>query len=226
MSTRPQAGTDPLAPIEFAVTCLSALISLGIAFSLLAAVFGSGSFLGIGESDACAVVDSGTVGYGEGDVEVAGLPPVRHSPFIVGLHRDASFVPETLRVCDDDPGAGVRAASSAGRGAELVLLLGFLLLTWRVIRKARQSGLFTGEVAGGAQVLGWFLLVGSVLVPVLSWAADGVVVTSAVGGVSWPGTWDHIHPSWTVMLVAFGLLSVARVLRRAVALQDDVDATI
>jgi len=225
MVSGPSARTDPLAPLEFVVTCVSALIVLGFAIALPAAIFGSGSVLGIGEPDACAVVDLGTVGYGEGDVEIPGQP-VRRSPFIDGLHRDASFVPETLRVCNDDPGAGVKAASATGQGADLVLLIGFLLLARRLIRQARTSGLFTAPVADRTRVLGWFLLAGSVLVPVLSWAADGVVVSSAVDHVSWPGTWDHIHPYWTLLVVALGIITVGRVLRQAVDLQDDVDATI
>ena len=225
MADAPPARTDPLAPLEFVVTCISALIVLAFAVAVPAAIFGSGSVLGIGEPSACAVVDLGTIGYGEGDVEVPGMA-VQHSPFIVGLHRDASFVPETLSICSKNPGFGVKAASAAGRGADLVLLLGFLLLARRLIRQARTSGLFTAAVAGRTRVLGWFLLAGSVLVPLVTWASDGVVVTSAVDHVGWPGTWDHIHPYWTLQVVGLGIITVGRVLRQAVDLQDDVDATI
>jgi hypothetical protein len=52
------------------------------------------------------------------------------------------------------------------------------------------------------------------------------VVSSALDGVSWTQAAHDVRPPWTLVMVGIGVLTVARVLRDATALQEDVDATI
>jgi hypothetical protein len=200
---------------------MSALIAIVFALSIGATVFGSGSFVGIGDTDACAVVDTGTVGFGESDG-----PDGLDRTGVQGLGSGASAVPRTVEICNPKPSGGVKVASTIPGAGDLLLLLGALLLSSALIRVARREGLFTLAVAARSRRLGWFLLVGSFVVPVAQWAADGVVVRSAVDDVNWWGRWDFVDISWTLVLVSFGILTVSRVLRQAVALQDDADATI
>lgn len=222
MSRRPAARTDPLAPLEFVVTFLSAMIAVLLALSVAAAIFGSGSLVGLGETEACANFQPGVVPYGERDFEGR----TEGGTFVPGLRTGASFSVQELAVCDDHPGRVVKTLSTAGAAAPLLLFIGFLVLSRRLIRQARDDGVFTTSVAARTRTLGWYLLLGSLTVEVVRSIADGVVARSAVGGISWDIGLKHLDLPLTLLVVALGIITVARVLRQAVVLQDDVDATI
>lgn len=219
MDTSTEDRADPLAPIELAVTVVAALLALLLVVAIPLAVFGSGAVLGLGDEEACATVRPGTVPYGVAD----GLP---RSEGVDGLHRDARTWPERIEVCDRHPSTGVKAAATGGGAADVAVLVGFLVLTRRLIRTARHRGLFTPAVAAATGLLGWFLLLGSLGAAVVQALADGVVISSAVDDVGWADGLRDFDMPWTLVLVGVGVLTVARVIRGAVALQDDVDATI
>jgi hypothetical protein len=222
MSLAPDVRKDPLAPLEFVVTFLSAMIVVLLALSVAAAIFGSGSFVGLGETAACADFQPGVVPYGERDLEGRAEGGI----FIPGLRTGASFSVHELAVCEDHPGRLVKTLSTAGTAAPLLLFIGFLVLSRRLIREARRSGVFTTSVAARTRTLGWYLLSGSLMVEVVRSIADGVVARSAVRGISWDIGLKHLDLPLTLLVVALGIITVARVLRQAVELQDDVDATI
>lgn len=219
MSSRP--GSDPLAPFEAGVTFLSAVVVVLLAITVPAALLGSGSVAGIGESEACAVAKPGVVPYGERDV-----PGQGDAIYVPGLHADARVSVQEVEVCDQTPSAVVKAAASASRGAGLALFLGFLLLARLLIRSARRNGLFTAQVAARTRTLGWFLLLGPLAAATLQATADGIVLSSAVHHVGWSTGLRNIDVPLTLVVVGLGVLTVSRMMRRAVVLQDDADATI
>lgn len=221
MTRSAEARRDPLGPFEVAVTALMALIAALVMMSVPAAVFGNGSFLGLGDKEACAVTRPGVVPFGERDV-----PGHEDSMFIPGLRSDARFSVDRIEVCDRDPGIGVKAASSADPAAHLVLLGGFLLLSRRLIRHARSAGLFTTSVASRTSGLGWYLFGGALTTHLVAAIGHGVVVSSAVRGVAWGDGLRNFDVPLTLVVVALGIVTVGRVLRQAVELQDEVDATI
>src|SRR4051812_9566835 len=108
MSERPHATMDPLGPYEAAVTCLSALVLLLFLFTIPFVIFGSGSIVGIGDTEACAVVAPGVVPYGERDVAGQGS-----ETYIPGLRPDAVFSVHKLQVCDRHPSSWVKTVSIA-----------------------------------------------------------------------------------------------------------------
>lgn len=220
MSQQPDVRTDPLAPFEGAVTFLSAVLLLLVLVSVPLALFGSASFVGLGDKEACAVVQPGVVPYGERDVQGN-----EDAAFIPGLHADARFSVHTLEVCDRSPGPLVKGLSVAGTAAPLVLLFGFLVLSRRLIRHARD-GMFTTAVAARTRALGWYLLVGCLLAEAIRALADGVVLHGAVRGVGWDVGLRRFDLPLTLIVVAAGIITVGRVLGQAVVLQADVDATI
>jgi len=221
MSQQTDARTDPLGPFEAAVTVLSVLVALLVLSLVPLAVFGSGSFLGLGEKEACTVAAPGVVPYGERD-----LPGPAETPYVPGLRADARFSVDRLDVCDTAPSPMVKAAAATDPGADLLLLVGFLYLSRGLIRRARSVGLFTTSVAGRTTVLGWYLLVGALVVELVSAAGHGVVLSSAVRGVHWADGLLGFDVPFTLLVVALGIITVGRVLHQAVVLQDDVDATV
>lgn len=212
-------STDPLAPIEFVVTCVSALIALLFAATLAFTAFGSGSLLGLGEPDACVQVDADSVPFGEGDGP-GGFQ-------VVGLRPEATSLPADLRICRENPGVGLEVAAAADDGAAtFALLVGCLVVLRLLIRSARRHGLFAREVAARTQLLGWFLLLGALGKAAIEAVGRGIVTASAVDHTSWTDGLSRIEMPWTLLIVGTGVLTFGRVLRQAVELQDEVDATI
>ena len=86
--------------------------------------------------------------------------------------------------------------------------------------------MFSTETADRTQRLGWFLLVANLVGGVLSSIGGGLILQTSVRGETWHGQLDSPDVSFTLVVVALGVLTFARMLRWAVALQDEVDATI
>lgn len=210
---------DALAPIETAVNFICVLLLVLFALVVPAALFSSGSVLGLGDSEACASTRTGLVPYFVAD-------GARPSEGVEGLRSTGRSYPERLTICNRAPSGLVESAHVADSSTDFVLLAGFLLLTRRLIRTARDNGLFTAPVASRTRTLGWFLLLGSLVAAGVGAVARGIVVSSVVRGVSWTDAWLDFRASPTLILVGIGVLTVARVLRNAAALQEDVDATI
>lgn len=215
---------DPLAPIEIAVT---ALLTVGLffistfgAFALVSlAVSGSTNVtvLGIGEPT-CATVSPGTVSWG-GSGEGGEGP--------MGLREDAASSFSTqAEICLQDPTWAQRIAGGLDPiGAGVLGLVGLLLIR-RAVRTARRGGLFTPSTAARTRELGWFLLGMSVVFPLVAAAGRGVVLVAAVSDASWTSGLRDIDLSFTMIVVAIGVLTFARVLRQAVPLQEEVDTTV
>jgi Protein of unknown function (DUF2975) len=219
MTTRREP--DPFAPVDGAVTILLNFVLVLLAITAVLAMVNlvrdgsSGlSFATIGEDRACAVVRNETV------------PAVTDVPQR-GIRRDvASMHVEQVEVCLTDPTFWQRAASALEPVGSMVFGLGSLVLTRRTIRRARRGGLFTPEAARATRQLGWFLLVMTALWPFVAAAGRGVVVAAAVPGQSWAGQLIPPGGSIALVVVSFGVLTFARILRRAVPLQEEVDATV
>jgi hypothetical protein len=219
MTKTPDPPIDPLAPIEFVVTILSGLVVALFVVTIPFTVFGSVSFMGIGDKEACATVRSGTVPYFVAD----GVTP---SEGVRGLHRDARSWPEDLQICNRDPSVGVKAASVVSMGLDLAMLLGFLWLTRRLIQAVRRERLFAQGTAARARMLGWFLIAGSVFAALIGAVLRGIVVSTAVENVSWTRGLGDFDMPWAVVIAGLGVITFSRVLRHAIGLQDEVDATI
>ena len=218
---------DPLAPIEITVTALLALLAVCFAmFAVIAAVgliaHGSTSvrFVGIGEPT-CVTAEPGQVpwgGSGNSDPAPDG---------VVGLREDVASQRGTqAEICLKDPTRLQQAAGVLDTIGGGVLAIGGLLLIQRVVRTARRGGLFTEETADRTRQLGWFLLAMTLLWPLLEGAGTGIVLSAAVQDVSWARGLFSADISYTLLVVAIGVLTFARILRQAVPLQDEVDATV
>ncbi|QNN53793.1 DUF2975 domain-containing protein [Nocardioides mesophilus] len=206
-----------LAQIDRLTWTLGAFVVALLLILVPLSVFGSGSLLGFGEPEVCATTRPGVVAFGGNDAP---------GEEVLGLREDARWSTATLHVCDTAPGLGTRLGGALGGAAELVLFLGSLFLTRRVIRRARRDGLFSSAVAGAVRVLGLFLVVGAPVSALLGALSTQLVLASAVRGMTWHDNLLAGDLPWTALIAGVGILSVARVLAFAHDLQDDVDGTV
>jgi hypothetical protein len=212
-------SSDPLLPLDFGIFVITWFIVVLFVIGAGFTAFGSGSLLGLGDDSVCATTRVGAVPYG-------GTGEAGQGDGVVGLKRGATSVPRTLYVCSPDPGPAARAGAAIGPVATFSFLLGSVLLTRHLIRYARRNRLFSSGVASRTTRLGWFLLAGSLLAAALQALSDGIVLSTAVRDVSWTVGQQDFHFPLTLVLVGLAAISVGRVLDRAVAMQEDADATI
>jgi hypothetical protein len=214
-----ESKSDPLAPIAGAVTALAALVGAALLLSLCATIWGSGSLLGFGsQASICAPADT----------PVESVIGTRTSPARLGssLRDAAQAIERAVDICLHDPGPAARWEYSIAGGASLLFLVGVFLLTGGVIRAARAQGLFARAVASRTRVLGWFLLTGSLASAFLGSVSAGLVVARGVEDQSWTVGLRTFDTPWTLVVVGLGVISVARILSRAVSMQDDLDTVI
>lgn len=212
---------DPFGPLEAIVSIGLALLLCG---ALLTSVIAAVQLARDGETD----ISIGSLGTREACARVdATLVPsateVRDRDVRRGV---ASVHARELRVCISDPTFWQKAASALVPVGGLIFTVGGLLLIRRVIRSGRRSGPFTLDVASRTRQLGWFMMAMSVVWPFVGAAGAGVVVEAAVRDGEWTSTLMRPDGSLGLVVVSLGILTVARVLRRAVILQEEVDATI
>ncbi|MCW2749581.1 MAG: hypothetical protein JWR83_691 [Aeromicrobium sp.] len=229
-SAREVAG-DPLAPVEFITTVLLAFaIGLALLFAAVAGVqvvtsgHTSISVAEIGSGDTCVTVpfsnaNMGTYNaFGNGNKRTEGITHFRNTV--------ADYRADSWRICLKQPTLVEYWAARIDPVGRFVFTLGALLLIRRFIRTARQRGLFTQPTATATRHLGWFLLLFSTLAPFAAVAGSGLIVSEAVKGAHWyNGLWSP-DLSLVLIVTALGVLTMARVLGRAVHLQEEVDATV
>jgi hypothetical protein len=207
--------------VETAATLLlHLLVGLTIVFAVIAAVQAltgndvSVSIATVGDRQACALVPNEVV---------ASATDVAQR----GVRRDTATIhAEELEVCLEEPTVLQKAASALTPVGDLLFMVGALVLLRRVIRGGRTEGLFTVGTATRTRHLGYFLLFMTLVWPFVAAAGRAVVVTAAVPAAGWADMLSRPGMPIALALVALGVLTVARILRRAVVLQEEVDATV
>jgi hypothetical protein len=216
----PSRQLDPLGPIAYITNVVTVLLLIGLLVGGAATATGSGSFLSFGhDADVCV---SASPGSGLGFETTDARPNER----VVGVHRGIESHTSEVTTCDPHPGLGLRMLGSVPGALDLSFLIGFLVLTRRLIRHARARGLFTEDVARRVGLIGGFVLIGSLFTAVASAISDGMVLHHAKLGEPWG--WGFVNFSLPVptLIAGFGILTVARVLHIAVRMQTEIDATI
>jgi hypothetical protein len=208
---------DPLGPLDFMTSFFATLLGVSILLISASAIFGwGGSALGMGGESVCVTTDLRTFGLTEdpyGDVRKDD-----------GIHRKVSIDPDGTQLCDGDPDLRQQAFSGLTQAPSAIVFFAFVLLTRRIIRYARQHGLFSAELAQRIARLGWLLLAGLLIAGILKWLGEGLLLSSMVDSMSW--TDGSIGVSVPALIGATGVISVGRVMNRAAVLQADSDATI
>lgn len=215
MKIRP--GKDPLAPLEGIVGVLLAfLVGLVLVFGVAMTFTDGGSMLGVGDTEVC--VDNASIPMISDD------GPSSSDREILGFKAHTESRPGETTVCNTAPGVKEQVLSALSVAPTFLMFLGFLFLTNRSIKRARAEGLFTTATARRVQWLGRYLLVGLLVAAVIEWLAKGLLLSTMVEGKGWAD--GPAYVSIASVIGALGIVTVGRILQRAVELQDEADATI
>jgi hypothetical protein len=228
-STPTTSRRDLLAPVEtvmsLIVTLCVSLVALGVVLAVVSA-FTDDSDWSLGEP--CAVVHENAITDRGGMTGAV----VDSAPTDVGPSDPersagvATYDPDGVEVCLQDPTWWQAAAGYAVRYIGFLELAVAIFLLRRVVRTARRNGLFVPATVGEIRRLGRVLLAFVVLGPLVTVVGTWVVVAPTEVSVDLPGLLVLVGVPWVLLLVAAGVVTVARVLDHAAELQDDADHTV
>lgn len=212
-----QKLTQPLENTVF-VILLGLLVVLATGL-VSAALDSHASAFGLGSGSVCTDAPLNGITVGEAANNV--LPHLRPG---------ASSFPSAIGVCSSNrPTAAQRTLFTLTDTPEYVLYLAILLLLWQLLRAVRRAGPFASAIARRVRFLGWFILGGYVAVTVgrsvarsyfvATIVSDQIpVISNAVNAVL-----QGIFPP---VLIACGLLTLARVMRVGARMNDDLAGTV
>lgn len=208
----------PLEPIASIVGFLLAVMAALTLLSACVIVFGNGtstvSFLGLGRSAAPTV----TVPV----IELRGATRV----YGWDVRPEVFVQPSDYRLDITAPDVAQRIWYTLAGLSSLVLYVGGLLLARRIIGRARRDGIFTLATARGLRSLGWFLVGGSLVGMVVSEVANNrLLATMVTNHVGWI-TFHFWHVPWAMLIFGGTLLSIARVMRIGVEMNDELSSTV
>jgi Protein of unknown function (DUF2975) len=134
-----------------------------------------------------------------------------------------------VSLCASHPTVGQRTLVTLTQAPAAVLYLAILLLLWQLVRTIRRDGPFADVVAGRLRFLAWFILAGSAAVAagqsVAQSAFASTIITDPVpagSNVAGALTDGLVLP----VLIACGLLTLARVMRAGARMSDDLAGTV
>jgi len=200
---------NPLEPLASFNWMMLSLIVLGFGASVVATLFGSGSILGWGHG-VFVCVNSGESG---GDTsETSWLRP----------HAGVNVGSEDFRLCTDKPSTGQRWWYTLENLPGTVTVIAAVLITFLALRLAERQGLYTPGFATRLRVLGWFLIVDSVLTPTAKVLAAHRLWSSMADGpmsLTWNVTWPYLG-------AGLALLSLARIMRVGSDMREDLEGVV
>ena len=207
---------NALAPIEFIVSVAGGMVLflLGLSAAFIAFGGSDGSFLTIGDPEVCLVTSSSAVDT--------------RSSHVDGLAPGVRSFPEHVNLCQSDPSTWQHLWSFLSVAPQLGYSLGFLFITWRLIRATRRRGFFVPDTALGIGRLGLYLLLGEVAVAMVQATAGATLLPTMAAPAG--GTVDiwlrFFHVSWAILFAGFGLLTIGRVMAQTVPMRAELDATV
>jgi hypothetical protein len=177
---------------------------------------------GFGRGSVCADVPSNAFTIG-GPISAPGGDIVSH------IKPGASSFPRELGICVDRPTVGQRVLVTLTQAPAFALYVALLLLLSRLLRTVGSAGPFDLLVSRRLRFLAWFILAGSLFVAAgQSAARSGFASTVVTGPVPVAGdvVSDLISALFTPLLIACGLLTLARVIRVGAQMRDDLVGTV
>lgn len=211
---------NPLAALEVVISAAGVLMILALVTMAFTTVTGSGSGVGLADPVVCVDAPYGSLVSNTGG-GVSGAH-VAHLATSVRAHASE------FHVCSLDPSTEQRLLATVTNLTEFVFGLGFVALTWRLLRRSRRRGLFVHDVADGLGRLSVYLFVGEFAVALIQGFATQRLVSSmlTVTPHSYVGGYALEHFSWGVIIAAFGLQAMSRVMSMTVPMREEIDATV
>ncbi|MGI5397116.1 DUF2975 domain-containing protein [Streptomyces sp. CA-251251] len=130
--------------------------------------------------------------------------------------------------CTEHPSTYQNTLTVLGSLPSFLLTAVGLLVLNRLLREAARKGVYTQRTASQLKLLGWLLLLGSLLTRLVEANAEAALLATLTDAVTFDaGTWLHL---WTMpyfpILAALGLLTFARIVRAGTAMREDLDGTV
>jgi hypothetical protein len=167
-------------------------------------------------------------------IDTGSTPLARPSHSYVG-HGASLWTTGDIHACMTHPSAVQWLLIVLFRVPGLVVWTGVVLMIWRVLRAAKQTGPFTWPAASAIRQLGWFVIIAPVVAGMLGHLGADLLTRM----VMTPPTFDHQGVIFDVLLVAplkalfpvpalagAGLLTFARISKLGVAMDEEIRATV
>jgi Protein of unknown function (DUF2975) len=208
---------NPLAPLERIIALIGGFMLLALV-SLPLNVMSDGSAWGFGQRFICVDAPIGVFTSGSGAHNVT-------AAHVRTLETGVDAAPSGFELCTRDPNLGQQTLSTLIDLPTFLFALGFVVITWRLTRRVRRRGLFMPEVASSLGRLSIYLFVGEFGVAAIQGlAAQGLVSTMLTEHDTYIGGYYHL--SWAVIIAAFGLQAMSRVMAATVPMREELDATV
>ncbi|MDQ0813407.1 amino acid transporter [Streptomyces sp. B3I7] len=164
----------------------------------------------------------------------------RHSICVTDWTSDSSyaardFVPEpgarvasVPRYCTENATTSQNTLAVLGPLVSLAVNVGSLFLLNVLLRGASRDGVHTLRTAGRLRLLGWWLLIGSVVAATAAAVFRTAILASLAQDVdltalSWLQAW---HAPYLAILVGLGLLTFSRITRAGARMREDLEGLI
>jgi hypothetical protein len=214
-------AASPLQPITRTVNVLLAVTLAGLVLGGVGSLLGQAEFFGFKAGDppdVCIDTDIFAVHAGPGHLPVQGLGP-----------HDRARV-DTMTVCFSHVSAVGRIFGIFTHLPSLLFFMGVMLLIRRTLGAAEANGIYTPATANRIRALGWFLIVGVFVVPVVETLARSGVMASRLPYANWTSgfhLWNDVFPfSIPVLLTGIGLITFARIMRIGAMMRADLEGTV
>ncbi|MFF5004930.1 hypothetical protein ACFY3G_19140 [Streptomyces phaeochromogenes] len=197
-----------LGVVSVALRVLVGLVVVGFVLSL----FVDGIHFGWAGDHACVTAD-GMSGRSRGTDVMFGA-------------REGVNVTSIPKYCTSDASGSQRLLNALQNLPSFALTIGGLLLLNRLLRGAVRDGIYTLQAASRLRVLGWLLLIGSLLVEATqSMARTALLRTLVETDRAWAvgNVW---HIPFLPIFAALGLLAFARIVQAGVAMREDIEGTV
>jgi hypothetical protein len=219
LDTAPDQGADRAItrPLGGAVKFILALAAVLVAVVLIFAAFGQIQLFGLGSGSACSAARA------DGIALTATAGPLAH------LRPGVTSGGGQVLLCTSHPTAGQRVLAGLTWVPSVAFYLAVVLLLWQLLRVVRTAGPFAVTVARRLRFLGWFVLAGSLAVTVGQSAAQSAFASTMITG-SVPAVSHALDAAvgliFVPLLIACGLLTLARVIRVGARMSDDLAGTV
>jgi hypothetical protein len=203
-----------LEPLSTVVKFVLRLLIGSLVIGFVLSWFDTGVHMGWGGTSAC-VTDNLTSG------SLSDTHPGFQS-------RAGALVDVIPRYCAGHPSSYQRLLDVLSTLPSYVLLVGSLLLLHRLLRGAARDGVYTVRTASRLRLLGWWLLLGSLVVEFTKANAQAALLaTLAKEATLSPGTWLGTWESpYMAVFTALGLLTFARIVGAGVTMREDLEGTV
>lgn len=206
---------SPLEPVATWVNVFLALVGTLVGLSVIAAVLGSGSVFGIGDSDVCVEAANGRVPV-----------PQYGDNVVLGVESGVRSGPSEVRICVDSPTFGQRLLGVLGQVPTFLVFVGSLLLAARLVRGASREGIFTQVVARRLRALGWFVLVGELVATFVEAQARNWLTNTMVADLDAILTLNDWNVPVMAGFLGVVLISMGRIMRVSTEMREDLEGTV